>query len=157
VRAAAKLGSERLVINPMNGQVATAVAGVITEGCEGVLATVAAPSLRHAIERLVPEMMAARPGVTAEAARGWLAGSFELGVEIARLRDGRFRVMRIAELPRDGDSSDRDIFTFVIERTAAGGTIEGSFHPTGVVPRVAEDQAARGGAFDSTLFKRDRS
>ncbi len=101
-------------------------------------------------------MMAARPGLTAEAARGWLGGSFELAVEIARLLDGRFRVMRVAEIARDRDSDDRDIFTFVIERTAAGGAIEGSFHPTGIVPQVAEDLAARGGGFDSALFKRDR-
>ena len=153
VRAGAKLGPERLVINPMNGHLAAAVASAIAEGCEGVLATVIAPSLRHAVERMVPDMMAARPGLTAEAAKGWLAGSFELAVEIARLRDGRFRVMRIAELAHERDSSERDIFTFVIERTAAGGAVEGSFHPTGVVPRVAEDLAARGGGFESALFK----
>jgi pilus assembly protein CpaF len=156
VRAGAKLGPERLVINPMNGHLAAAVASAIAEGCEGVLAAVIAPSLRHGMDRLVPDMMAARPGLTAEAARGWLAGSFEVAVEIAKLRDGRFRVMRIAQLAGEHDSADRDIFTFVIERTAAGGTIEGSFHPTGVVPRVAEELAARGGGFDSALFKRDR-
>jgi pilus assembly protein CpaF len=156
VRAAAKLGPERLVVNPMNGHLAAAVAGAIAEGSEGVLATVLAPSLRHAIDRLVPDMMAARPGLTGEAARAWLSGSFELAVEIAKLRDGRFRVMRIAQLSRDPTSDDSDVFTFVIERTAAGGAVEGSFHPTGLVPRVAEDLAAGGGGFDGALFKRER-
>jgi pilus assembly protein CpaF len=156
VRAGAKLGPERLIVNPMNGHVAAAVASAIAEGSEGVLATVLAPSLRHAIERLVPDMMAARPGLTGEAARAWLAGSFDLAVEIARLRDGRFRVMRIAQLSREFEGDHSDIFTFVIERTAAGGAVEGSFHPTGVVPRVAEDLAARGGGFDGALFKRER-
>ncbi len=154
VRAGAKLGPDRLVINPMNGHVAVAVASAVAEGCEGVLAAVIAPSLRHAVDRMVPDMMAARPGLTPEAARSWLAGSFELAVEIARLRDGRFRVLRIAELAHERDSADRDIFTFVIERTAAGGAIEGSFHPTGIVPRVAEDLASRGGGFETALFKR---
>jgi pilus assembly protein CpaF len=156
VRAGAKLGPERFIVNPMNGHLAAAVAGAIAEGSEGVLATVIAPSLRHAVERLVPDMMAARPGLTGEAARAWLAASFDLAVEIAKLRDGRFRVMRIAELSRELGSDDSDIFTFVIERTAAGGAIEGSFHPTGVVPRIADDLAARGGGFDGALFKRER-
>jgi pilus assembly protein CpaF len=156
VRAGARLGAERFVVSPMNGPVAAAVAGAITAGCEGVLATVIAPSLRHALDRIVPDIMAARPGITSAAAHSWLAGSFELAVEIARLRDGRFRVMRIAELGRDSGPGERDIFTFTIERTAAGGSLEGSFHATGVIPRIADDLAARGGPLDSTLFKRDR-
>jgi len=157
VRAAAKLRPERLIINPMAGQAAAAVASTIPLGCEGVLAAVWAPSLRHGLERLVADLMAARPGITVEAAKSWLLGSFELAIEIARLRDGRYRVMRIAELvASDGGVAGRDVFTFVVERTAVGGAIEGAFVATGVVPRVAEDLAARGGPVDSAVFRRDR-
>jgi pilus assembly protein CpaF len=155
VRAAAKLRPERLIINPMAGQTAAAVASAIGEGCEGVLAAVSAPSLRQALERLVSELMAARPGITLEAAKSWLLGSFELAVEIARLRDGRHRVMRVAELfAGEGGVLGRDVFTFVVERTAVGGAIEGQFVATGVVPRLAEDLAARGGPLDSAVFRR---
>jgi pilus assembly protein CpaF len=157
VRAATKLHPGRLIVNPMAGEVAAAVASAIAEGCEGVLAGVSAPSLRHALERLVPDLMAARPGMTTDAARGWLLGSFELAVEIARLPDGRHRVMHVAELEQSKTGLvGRDVFTFVVERTAAGGAIEGSFAPTGIVPRIANDLAARGGGFDLALFKRDR-
>ena len=48
----------------------------------------------------------------------------------------------------------RDIFTFTVERTAAGGTVEGSFQPTGVVPRIAEDLVSRGVPLDLGIFKR---
>jgi pilus assembly protein CpaF len=157
VRAAARLRPERLVVSPLTGPLAAAVASTIVEGLEGVLAAMAAPSLRHALERLVPDLMAARPGLTPDAARSWLLGSFELAVEVARLRDGRYRVMRVAELyGSNGGIVGRDIFTFVVERTAAGGAIEGSFGPTGIVPRIADELAARGGAFDASLFKRER-
>ena len=108
VRAAAKLRPDRLVVSPMRGPGgARRCSSAIAEGCEGVLATVAAPSLRHALERLVSDLMAARPGITLEAAKSWLLGSFELAVEIARLRDGRYRVMRIAELVADEAGVDR--------------------------------------------------
>src|SRR5262249_55999021 len=94
--------------------------------------------------------------ITADAATGWLLVSFELAIEIARLRDGRYRVMRIAELvTSEGGVAGRDIFTFVVERTAVGGAIEGAFVPTGVVPRVAEELAARGGPVGSAGFRRD--
>ena len=150
-------GPERLVVSPLTGPLAAAVASTIVEGSEGVLAAMSAPSLRHALERLVPDLMAARPGLTPDAARSWLLGSFELAVEVARLRDGRYRVMRVAELySGNGGVLGRDIFTFVVERTAAGGTIEGSFGPTGVVPRIADELASRGGPFDASLFKRER-
>jgi pilus assembly protein CpaF len=157
VRAAARLKPERLVVSPLTGPLAAAVASTIVEGSEGVLAAMAAPSLRHALERLVPDLMAARPGLTPDAARSWLLGSFELAVEVARLRDGRYRVMRVAELyGGNGGIVGRDIFTFVVERTAAGGAIEGSFGPTGIVPRIADELASRGGPFDASLFKRER-
>jgi pilus assembly protein CpaF len=157
VRTAARLRPERLVVSPLTGPLAAAVASTIVEGSEGVLAAMSAPSLRHALERLVPDLMAARPGLTPDAARSWLLGSFELAVEVARLRDGRYRVMRVAELyGANGGILGRDIFTFVVERTAAGGSIEGSFGPTGIVPRIADELAARGGPFDASLFKRER-
>jgi pilus assembly protein CpaF len=155
VRTAAKLRPDRLIISPMAGPAAAAMVGTIAEGCEGVLASVSAPSLRHALERLVGDLMASRPGLTHEAARNWLCGSFELAIEIARLRDGRHRVMRIAEVvASEGSVVGRDIFTFVVERTAVGGALEGSFVATGVVPRIAEDLAARGGPLDSAVFRR---
>ena len=157
VRAAAKLRPEHLIVSPMVGPAAAAVAGAIGEGCEGVLAAVPAPSLRHALDRLVSDLMGARPGFTVEAARSWLLSSFELAVEIARLRDGRYRVMRVAEIqPSDAGVMGRDVFTFVVERTALGGTVEGSFIATGIVPRVADDLGSRGSALDSALFRRDR-
>jgi pilus assembly protein CpaF len=157
VRAAAKLNPDRLIVSPMTGPITAAVTSTIAEGCEGVLASMAAPSLRHGLERLVSELMSSRPGMSVEAAKNWLLGSFELAVEIARLRDGRYRVMRIADLFGGEDGVfGRDIFTFVVERTAVGGAVEGSFLATGVVPRVAEDLAARGGPLDSAVFRRDR-
>ena len=157
VRGAARLRPDRLVVHPMGGAVSAAVAGTITEGAEGVLATAAAPSLRHALDRLVADLMAARPGMTASAAQSWLLGSFELAVEVARLRDRRHRVLRIAELhPHETGIIGRDVFTFGVERTAAGGAIEGTFAATGLIPRLAEDLALRGSPLDHALFKRER-
>jgi pilus assembly protein CpaF len=56
-----------------------------------------------------------------------------------------------------GQIAIRDVFTFVVERTAAGGALEGTFHPSGLVPDIVEDLQSRGLSVDtSTSFRRNR-
>lgn len=155
VRAATRLHPDRLVIGAFAGHVAAEVVDAIGDGVDGVLAAARAPNLRQAVARLPADLAATRPGISPDVAREWLAASFDLAIEIARLRDGRHRVLRVAELAVEGDAiALRDVFTFVVERTAAGGALEGTFQPTGHVPRVVEDLAARGVTVDSAVFKR---
>jgi pilus assembly protein CpaF len=68
-------------------------------------------------------------------------------------------VLRIAEVVgTSGDSVvTNDIFTFVVDRTVAGGAIEGTFTPSGTVPRLAETLKARGTPLESALFARPLS
>jgi pilus assembly protein CpaF len=123
---------------------------------EGVLAAARAPTMRHAITRLPADIAATRPGITVDTAREWLAAAFELVIEVARLRDGRLRVVRVAELVVErGQLVARDVFLFQVERLAAGGAVEGSFLPTGVVPALVGDLVARGVPIDVGVFKRN--
>ena len=155
VQAAARVHPDRVVVGAFAGRVAVEVVDAIGDGMDGVLAAARAPTLRQALARLAADLAATRPGIGADTAREWLASAFDLAVEIARLRDGRHRVMRVSELQLEGGRVvPRDVFNFVVERTAAGGAVEGSFVPTGVVPAVADDLIARGVAIDLAMFKR---
>ncbi len=155
VRAAARVHPDRLVVGCFAGHVAAEVVDAIGDGVDGVLAAARAPTLRQAAARLTADLAATRPGLTPDTAREWLTSAFDLAIEIARLRDGRHRVLRIAELGVEGNAvALRDVFTFNFERTAAGGAVEGSFHASGVVPRIVEDLQARGAAVDLSIFKR---
>jgi pilus assembly protein CpaF len=155
VQAAARIRPDRLVIGAFAGSVAAEVVDAMGDGVDGVLAAARAPTLRQATARLTADLAATKPGLTPDIAREWLASAFDLVIEIARLRDGRHRVLRVAELEMEGSRlAVRDIFTFAVERTAAGGSLEGSFHPTGVVPAIVEDLAARGIQIDASIFKR---
>ena len=91
-----------------------------------------------------------------DAAREWLASSFDVGIELARLRDGRLRVIRVSEVAGiDGGAvSLRDVFQFAVERSAAGGALDGTFSATGYVPRFVEDMRLRGIAVDPGMFDR---
>jgi len=155
VQAAARVHPDRLVVGAFAGRVAVEVVDAVGDGMDGVLAAARAPTLRQALARLTADLAATRAGIGPETAREWLVSAFDLAVEIARLRDGRHRVMRVSELQLEGGRVvPRDIFTFVVERTAAGGAVEGSFVPSGVVPAIADDLIARGVAIDVAMFKR---
>jgi pilus assembly protein CpaF len=158
VQAAARIRPDRLVVGAFAGPVAAEVVDAMGDGVDGVLAAARAPTLRQAAARLTADLAATKSGLTPDIAREWLTSAFDLVIEIARLRDGRHRVLRVAELEMDGNRiAVRDIFTFAVERTAAGGAVEGSFHPTGVVPGIVEDLAARGIQIDASIFKRHNS
>ena len=157
VRIAARLRPDRLLVPTLAGPVAAEITGAIGEGAGGVIAMCRAPTLRQGIARLAADIAAARPGTPIEVAREWIASSFDLVIEIARLRDGRDRVLRVADLVLEGGQLNlRDVLTFSVERTAAGGAIEGSFHPTGVIPAIVEDMVARGIAVDTATLRRTR-
>lgn len=151
VRAAAKLHADRLVVGHMAGGVAAATVDVMTEGTDGVLAALPAPTLRQGLSRLSAQLVLHRPGVSLEAMREVVGEAFDVAVEVTALPDGRARVMRIAELGGSDAKGvvARDVFVF----TPDGGT-EGTHGPTGVVPRLSGELASRGVKLDGALFKR---
>jgi pilus assembly protein CpaF len=159
LRLSAAMPSARLLVELSTREISSALVEIIGEGADGVLTSVRAPNLRRALARLPADIVAARSGMSIEAAREWVASSFDIAVEVSKLRDGRQRVLRVSEINGTSDREilTQDIFTFLIERTAAGGSIEGSFNSSGVVPRVADEMRARGIALETSLFTRPPS
>ena len=159
IEVATRLPGARLVADLSTPALASAVMDAIAEGADGVIASRVAPTLDRGLARLAGELVVASPLLTALATRDLVASSFDLAIEIVQLRDGRYRVLRIAEVV--GTSGDAlltsDIFTFVVDRTVAGGAIEGTFTPSGTVPRLAEMLKARGTPLESALFARPLS
>ena len=131
----------------------------IADGVDGMIAARHAPGLRRGLTRLPGVIAAHRPQMRIAAARELVANAFEIVVEVARLRDDRHRVLRIAEImgPTNEDIQTQDIFTFVMDRTAAGGAIEGVFTASGIVPQVVEAWRARGSTVESAIFSRPPS
>jgi pilus assembly protein CpaF len=151
VRAASRLGVDRLVVASLAGSVAAGTLDAIGEGAEGVLAGLGAPSLRHGLARLAAQVALARPGASIEAAREAAGESFDVVVEVVRTADGRLRVLRVAEL---GGSDGKGIATRDVFVLSADGTGEGAYAATGTVPRLVNDFAARGVRVDGNMFKR---
>ncbi|HEX4516648.1 MAG TPA: hypothetical protein VH054_24035, partial [Polyangiaceae bacterium] len=159
LRVASSLPGSRVVAELFTAELCAKVVEAIADGCDGVVAARYAPSLRRGLSRLPGVVAAERPQIRIAAARELVVNAFEIVVEVTRLRDDRHRVLRIAEIvpSQSEDIQTQDIFTFVMDRTAAGGTIEGTFAPSGVVPQVVETLRARGTAIESSIFSRPPS
>lgn len=157
ILSAAQIPGVRLIADVTEPVIASATLDAVASGLEGLLAVASAQHARCALQRLAAAAMS--NATSAASARELVASSLDLVVEIGRLRDGRHRVLRIAEVV--GATADevalQDVFTFVVERTAAGGAVEGTFAGSGVVPRLAARAAARGFPLDSSLFSRPPS
>lgn len=151
VRAVSRLNPQRLVVAHLTGAVAAATVDAVSDGREGVLAAINAPTLRHGFSRLVGQLARLRPGLGFESWREVVGDSFDLALEVTSLPDGRIRVTKIAEVGGTDTKGIvlRDLFVFNAE---SGG--DGAFSATGVVPRIANDLAQRGTKLDPTLFKR---
>jgi pilus assembly protein CpaF len=154
---AARLPNARLLVELSSGALVSSTMEAVADGADGLIGLCVAPSLSRGLTRLVASLTS--EGVSSPAARETLSSSFELCVEVARLRDGRYRVLKVAEMV--GASAEnvhtQDVFTFVSDRTAAGGSIEGSFVPSGAVPHVAEVLRSRGIVLESAMFSRPPS
>jgi pilus assembly protein CpaF len=156
VRAAARLRPDRLVVAQLAGGVAAATVDAMAEGSEGVLASISAPTLRQALSRLVAQLVLHRPGLSLEAMRDVVGEAFDIAIEVGALADGRLRIMRIAELGGSDAKGivARDIFVYAADANQASGGGEGGHSASGVVPRLANDLAARGLKLDPAIFKR---
>jgi pilus assembly protein CpaF len=156
VSVATRLPGARLIADLSSPALASAVVDAISEGADGIVASRSAPTLDRGLARLAAELVVVSPLLTGLATRDLVASSFDLAVEVVQLRDGRYRVLRIAEVVGvSGESiQTSDIFSFVVDRTVAGGAIEGTFTPSGNVPRLAETLKARGTPLEAALFAR---
>ncbi len=145
-----------LVVENLLGRCLAPTIEAVGRGVGGVVAGAYAPSVERALSRLASHFAVQCPGVTVEAGRRSIAANLDVVVEVFSPGDGRDRVRRLVELVEDpsGQTQLKEIFSFVVERTAAGGAVEGAFHATGVEPALARELRARGVALDASLFSR---
>ncbi len=159
VRLAARLPGSRLMIDLTPPGLTAALVEATGEGADGVVGSRPGTGVGRTLSRLAAELSSQGAAEGLSVARELVASSFDVTIEILRLRDGRHRVVRVAELLGAGATGFElsDIYTFVADRTAAGGAVEGTFVSSGSVPRVAETLRSRGIQLEAALFSRPLS
>jgi pilus assembly protein CpaF len=158
-RLAARVPGSRLMVDLTPPGLTAALVEATGEGADGIVGSRAGTGLSRVLSRLAAELSVEGAVEGLAAARELVVGSFDVAIEVLRLRDGRHRVVRVAELlgtsPAGFELSD--IYTFVADRTAAGGAVEGTFVSSGSVPRVADMLKSRGIQLEAALFSRPLS
>jgi pilus assembly protein CpaF len=153
VRNALRVRPHRVIIGDLRGVEALDLLQAMNSGHEGSMATIHASSPREALSRLEKMAMLAGTELTARAVREQIASTVDVVVQVARLSDGRRRVISIAE-PADIEDdviTTKDVFSFHRSRVL-GGRVLGRFVASGVRPRFTERLQAGGVTLPARLF-----
>jgi pilus assembly protein CpaF len=149
VRNALRMRPDRIIVGEVRGGEALDMLQAMNTGHEGSLSTAHANSPRHLLWRL--ETMALMSDVDLPVAhvRAQVAAAIDLVVQMARLRDGRRVVFRVASVDglTDGEPALSDVFAFRPRASA-----EGAFVGTGIVPPVVQMLEERGERVPLRLF-----
>ncbi|MBK6463782.1 MAG: Flp pilus assembly complex ATPase component TadA [Myxococcales bacterium] len=148
--AAARTRPDRLVVSQLGGAALSATFEAMGDGCEAVVAALTASSLRAGLARLAAQLVFQRPGLSLDGARELIAESFDAALELGPSTDGRRRVVRVCEVgvdPAKGFAT-KDIFVL--------NEADGTFPPSGVVPKAVAELNARGARIDAAIFRRGK-
>jgi pilus assembly protein CpaF len=126
-------------------------------GHEGSMTTVHANSPRDALSRI--EQMIGMSGVDIPPryARAQIGSAIQVVVQIARLMDGRRKLVSLSELTgMEGDVvTMQEIFHYRQTGTSPDGQVIGRFEATGIRPRFLDHVAAHGINLSADLFRPD--
>jgi pilus assembly protein CpaF len=134
VRNCLRMRPERIVVGEVRGPEAFDLLQAMNTGHDGSMGTLHANSPREAMQRI--ESMITMGGFTlpAKTIREMIAGSIDVIIQVARLRDGSRRITHVTEVVgTEGDViTTQDIFVYDIAGEDANGRIIGQHRSTGI-------------------------
>ncbi|WP_232314115.1 CpaF family protein [Ralstonia sp. A12] len=140
VRNALRMRPDRILLGEVRGGEALDMLNAMNTGHEGSLTTVHANTPRDALTRMENMVNMAGLNLPPKTIRQQIASAITVIIQVARLTDGRRKVISIQEITgMEGDVINmQEIFTF--QRTGIGqdGSVKGHFRATGVYPKFAE-------------------
>lgn len=158
VRNALRMRPDRIIVGEVRGAETFDMLQAMNTGHDGSMTTVHANTARDALSRL--EQMVTMTGIDfpMAAVRGQIASGLHVVLQLARLADGKRRVISITEIVgMEGQIvTMQDIFVFRQTGRGPGGEVLGEFTPTGIRPRCADLLAASGVAVDPSTFVPER-
>ncbi|WP_322093157.1 CpaF family protein [Paraburkholderia bannensis] len=140
VKNALRMRPDRIILGEVRGAEALDMLNAMNTGHEGSLATIHANTPRDALTRLENMIGMGGLALPPKTMRQQIASAITVVVQVARLTDGRRKIVSISELTgMEGDMINmQEIFTFRRSGVDANGNVRGAFHATGVRPRFTE-------------------
>jgi pilus assembly protein CpaF len=158
VRNALRMRPDRIIVGEVRGAEAVDMLQAMNTGHDGSLATLHANSPRDALMRLENMIGMAGFNLPPKTMRQQIASAIAVVIQIARLADGRRKLVSIQELTgMEGDViTMQEIFCFRQTGVGAGGAVQGYFCATGTRPRFWERLQVHGIALSDGLFDPSR-
>ena len=158
VRNALRMRPDRIIVGEVRGAEALDMLQAMNTGHEGSLTTIHANDTRDALTRL--EMMVMMTGfeLPIPVIRQYIGSAIQVIIQLARLKGGRRRVLRISEIAgtEKGDYVLRDLFGFR-QLGLRNGRAHGEYHVTGEKPSFLGRLAASGIDLPENLFEKRAS
>jgi pilus assembly protein CpaF len=157
VKNALRMRPDRIILGEVRAGEAFDMLQAMNTGHDGSMTTVHANTTRDALSRV--EQMIGMSGIDVPArnARAQIASAMHVVIQVARLADGRRKLVSLAELTgMEGDViTIQEIFRFRQTGVSADGVVQGRFEATGIRPRFLEQVISHGIALSSDLFRPD--
>ncbi len=154
VRNALRMRPDRIILGEVRGGEALDMLQAMNTGHEGSMATIHANTPRDALTRLENMVSMASANLPTKAMRQQISSAISVVVQVARLTDGKRKVISIQEITgMEGDViTMQEIFCFKQSGLNEDGTVQGHFAATGVRPRFVDRLRVFGVVVPETLF-----
>lgn len=154
VRNALRMRPDRIILGEVRDAEAFDMLQAMNTGHEGSMGTIHANTPREALTRL--ENMLGMAGVNSppKVMRAQIASAIHVVVQVARLSDGKRKVISLQEITgMEGDViTMQEVFHFRQSGVADSGGVLGHFAATGIRPRFSERLRAYGVQLPDALF-----
>ena len=159
VRNSLRMRPDRIIVGEVRGGEAFDMLQAMNTGHDGSMTTVHANSPRDALSRV--EQMIGMSGVDipARSARAQISSAIHVVVQVARLSDGRRKLISLSELSgMEGDViTMQEIFRYRQTGVGSDGMVQGRFEATGIRPRFLDQVMAHGVTLSPDLFRPERN
>jgi pilus assembly protein CpaF len=157
VKNSLRMRPDRIIVGEVRAGEAFDMLQAMNTGHDGSMTTVHANSTRDALSRV--EQMIGMSGIdiSARSARAQISSAINIVIQVARLADGRRKLISISELiGMEGDViTMQEIFRFRQTGVSNDGIVQGRFEAPGIRPRFLEQVMAHGVTLSADLFRPD--
>jgi pilus assembly protein CpaF len=157
VKNALRMRPDRIILGEVRAGEAFDMLQAMNTGHDGSMTTVHANTARDALSRV--EQMIGMSGVDIppRSARSQIASAIHVVIQVARLSDGRRKLIGLAEITgMEGDiMTMQDIFRFRQTGVSSDGVVQGRFEATGIRPRFLDQAMSHGISLSADLFRPD--
>src|SRR5205814_3079161 len=154
VRNSLRMRPDRIVLGEVRGAEAVDMMQAMNTGHEGSMATIHANTPRDALSRLENMISLSGMNLPAKVMRHQISAALTAIVQVARLTDGRRKVVSIQEITgMEGDIiTMQELYAFRQTGIANDGTVQGHFAATGLRPKFGDRLKSFGIALSDQLF-----